>query len=327
MGNRWSNVYLDDVVYALGERKTHVTESEEAGRLRSTAADLIGGGFAWHHLAAPGTSAYDLAKAAVTQLPAAVLADGFDAILYATCLPINGSVADVDAWRADGDVSALMDFPASRLQADFSLDRAVTIGLTQQGCTTLLGALRMAATLLTSEPDWQRVLCVGADRFPDGAGYEQAYNPVSDGAAACVVGREPAAFRLISAHQITNGGLVQASDDERVGAYFSYTRLLVTEALARAGLQAGDLAWVVPQNTNRAAWQIMARVLGIDIERVWQPSLPDVGHVTAADNLINLVALVDSGRLRPGERVLLLMAGHGLNWQSVILEATEEASR
>lgn len=327
MGNRWSNAYLGNIVYALGDRKTHVTESGEAGRLRSAATDLIDGGFAWHHLAAPGTSAYDLAKAAVTQLPATVLADGFDAILYATCLPLNGSAADADAWRADGDVSALMDFPASRLQADFSLDRAVTIGLTQQGCTTLLGALRLAAALLTTEPEWQRALCVTADRFPEGASYEQAYNAISDGAAACVVSRGPAAFRLIAAHQLTNGGLVRASDDERVGSYFSYTRLLVSEALERAGLRATDLAWVVPQNTNRAAWQIMARILGIDMERVWQPSLPDVGHVTAADSVINLASLARSGRLAPGERVMLLMAGHGLNWQSVILEATEEPAR
>jgi len=118
--------------------------------------------------------------------------------------------------------------------------------------------------------------------------------------------------------------LPAASHDERVGTYFSYTRLLVAQTLERAGLDLADIAWFVPQNTNKAAWQIMARVLGVGVERVWQSTVADVGHVTAADNLINLAALVRSGRLRRGDRVLLLMAGHGLNWQSVILEATED---
>ena len=31
--------------------------------------------------------------------------------------------------------------------------------------------------------------------------------------------------------------------------------------------------------------------------------------------------MIASGQLRPGQRVVLMMAGFGLNWQSLILEA------
>ena len=317
-----TGAYADHFVHALGERKLHVTESEAEGRLLSAAADLAGAGFAWHHVCEPATTPYDLAVAAVRQLGDA-LDGGADAIVYATCLPLNGNAGDPAQFARTRDVKHLMDFPASRLQADFGLDRAVAVGLGQQACTAMLGSLRLAGALLAAEPGWERVLCVTADRFPDGAVHEQAYNLISDGAAACVVSRRPGGFRLVTAHQITNGGLSQATDDETVGTYFSYVQRLIRETLQRAGLTAADIDWVVPQNTHQKAWQILSRLAGIDHARVWQPSLPDAGHVISADNIINLTSLVASGRLRPGQRVLLLMAGFGLNWQSVVLEATE----
>jgi 3-oxoacyl-[acyl-carrier-protein] synthase-3 len=322
-----SGIHVDQLGYALGEVKTSLRESELAGRLLSPAADLADAGFAWHHICKPGTTAYDLAHDAVAQLAGRAGAVGdADAIVYATALPVNGNIGDLAAWRSSRDVTHLMEFPASQLQADFCLDRAAVFGLNQQGCTGMLGAVRLAGVLLTAEASWQRVLCVTADRFPDGAIYEQAYNLVSDAAAACVVSRSPGAFRLVTAHQITNGGLGRATNDERVGTYFSYTRQLIDETLQRAGLTIADIAWIIPQNTHRRAWQIMARQLGVAVERVWRGSVGDVGHAIAADNIINLASLANSGRLHQGERIVLLMAGHGLNWQAVLLEAAGEPS-
>jgi 3-oxoacyl-[acyl-carrier-protein] synthase-3 len=216
-----------------------------------------------------------------------------------------------------------MEFPASRLQADFGLDSAVVFGLTQQGCTGMLGAMRLADALLARESGWARVLCVAADRFPAGAIYEQSYNLISDGGAACVVSTVPRGFRLVAAHQITNGGLSSATNDESVGTLFSYLPRLVRDCVSRACLSMADIDWVVPQNTNHNAWQILARLLGVDPARVWQESLSETAHAISADNIINLMSLRDAGRVRPGERILLVMAGHGLNWQAVVLEAME----
>jgi 3-oxoacyl-[acyl-carrier-protein] synthase III len=324
------DVFVDSFAHSLGDRKFHVTESAAAGRLVSDASDLESAGFRWHHVCEPATSAYDLAAMATTRLAeagalgAAGTLGEVDAIVYATCLPVNGSVGDQAEWERTRDVKHLMDFPASRLQADFGLQRAVVVGINQQACTGMLGSIRLAAALLSAEEQWRRVLCVTADRFPAGASYEQAYNLISDGAAACVVGREPAgaAFRLVTVHQITNGGLGQADDDETVGSYFSYMRRLLTETLDRAGLTAGGLDWLVTQNMNDKAWQILCRLLRIDFGKVWCPSMPDVGHVISADNIINLEQLAADGRLRPGMRIALIMAGFGLNWQCLILEVT-----
>ena len=315
------DVFAGGFTYALGDQRLHVTESAAAGLLLSDAADLTAAGFGWHHLCRPETSAYDLAYEAVRKLAADHPLDDVDAIVYATCLPLNGNAGSPEAWARSRDVKHLMDFPGSRLQAEFGLAGAAVFGLNQQACTSMLGSMRLARALLATEPDWRQILCVTADRFPEGSAYEQAYNPISDGAAACLVGREPRGLRIQACHQITNGGLAQASDDETIGSYFSYAQRLIRETLAKAELTATDIDWVVTQNTHEKAWVILGRLLGIPESKVWSPSIREVGHVISGDTMVNLRILLDSGRLRHGQRVLLMMAGFGLNWQALILEA------
>lgn len=315
------SIYIGALSYSLGGRKSQVGETAESGGLISAPEDLEYAGFNWHHRCEPNETAYDLAHAAVSPMAARGDLDEVDAIVYATCLPQNANIGSRRDWIRTRDVKFLMDFPASRLQSDFSLDSAVVLGLGQQACTSMLGSMRLAAALLRSEPRWNKVLCVSADRFPEGALYEQAYNLISDGAAACTVGRVPAGFEYVTAHQITNGGLAQAGDDETVGSYFSYTRRLVLETLDRAGMVPADLDWIVTQNTNERAWRVLARVLNVDAGVVWSPSIADVGHVISADNIINLSALAESGRLRSGQLLALVMAGFGMNWQCVIVRA------
>ena len=72
----------------------------------------------------------------------------------------------------------------------------------------MLGALRLARYMLVAETDFNNILCITADRFPEGAIYEQAYNLISDGAAACLVSREKEGFKLLDVHHITNNGVV-----------------------------------------------------------------------------------------------------------------------
>jgi 3-oxoacyl-[acyl-carrier-protein] synthase-3 len=103
--------------------------------------------------------------------------------------------------------------------------------------------------------------------------------------------------------------------------YFSFTVRLIRESLEKAGMHVGDLNWIVTQNTHQKAWRILARLLDVDHAKVWSPSLPDVGHVIAADTVVNLSALLESGRLRAGDRVAVVMAGFGLTWQCALLEA------
>ncbi len=312
--------FVGDLGVALGRRKLSVEESAAAGRTRSGETELLEAGFRFHHVCDDGDTAYDLARAAVA--PMADRLAGTDAIVYATCLPANANLAPARRFEESGDVKDLMVYPASRLQAALGLDQAIVVGLGQQACTGMLGSIRLARGLLASEPDMDRILCVTADRFPPGARYEQAYSLISDGAAACVVTRDPGDYRLVASHHITNGAMVSADDDETVGAYFSYVHRLVTELLAKAGRAPCELAWVVPQNTDPRAWRILARLLGVDDGRVFAASLPDVAHVISGDNIVNLSWLEERDVLQAGDLVMLVMAGYGMNWQALLVEKT-----
>ncbi len=312
--------FIGDLGVALGRRRCSVEESVAAGRTRSGEAELLGAGFRFHHLCDDDETAYDLARASVSGMEDRM--KGTDAIVYATCIPANANLAPPARFEASGDVKDLMDYPASRLQAALGLDEAAVIGIGQQACTSMLGSIRLARGLLAAEPDLDRILCVTADRFPPGAGYEQAYSLISDGAAACVVSRGAGDYRLVAAHHITNGAMVSADDDETVGAYFSYTSRLVGELLAKAGRSAAEVAWVVPQNTDPRAWRILTRLLGINESCVFAASLPDVAHVISGDNIVNLSWLEGRDVLKAGDLVVLVMAGYGMNWQGLLVEKT-----
>jgi 3-oxoacyl-[acyl-carrier-protein] synthase-3 len=312
------DVFVHSLATALGDQSFTIEESFAEQRLFSSVEQYRESGFDRHRMCSPNVSPYDLAHAAVKNIRSELT--NTTSIIYATCLTLNGNIGSTEKFKETRDVKFLMDYPASHLQADFDLMNAAVIGLNQQACTSMLGSLRLAKALLVAEPEQEKILCVTADRFPQGAYYEQAYNVISDGAAACVVSRERKGYRIVAAHALTNGALAQATDDETVGSYFSYTHRLFTELLERSKLSMDQIDWIIPQNTNVNAWVILSRLLGTDIEKVYFDSIRDVGHIISSDNIVNLKRLEDEKKVQPGQKLLLFMAGFGLNWQAVILE-------
>lgn len=311
------DVYLDHLTYAVGERSESVEDAGRRGILVSSPSSLREAGFSTHHYCGDGTTSYDLARRAIEPIRRDL--GKVDAVVYATSLPLNGNVGSLATYAATRDVRHLMDFPVSHLMADFELDGALILGVNQLACTSLLGSIRLARDLIVAE-DLRRVLCLTSDRFPEGALYEQSYNLISDGAAGCVVSREPRGFRYLAGHSVTNGALSLVSDDELIGSYFTYAHRAITECVAKARLRLDDIHWILPQNLNVVTSQVMSSLLGLDAERTLYPTMGDVAHVISGDNLINLAAVRASGRLRPGDRLLLHMAGYGLNWHTLILE-------
>lgn len=312
------DAYLGSLSYFLGDSNFSLEDSASAGRLVSTVQALKESGFERHCICSDNQSAYDLASTCVSNLRDELEQVG--AIVYSTCLPQNGNCGREQDFRDSRDVKHLMDFPGSHLQSDFGMEKAFVLGINQQACTGMLGSLRVAKMLLADDAEIESVLCVTADRFPHGAFYEQAYNLISDGAAAALVTRTPSKFRIVACHGITNGGLAQAGDEEAAGTYFVYCNRVIKEALAKAGLSLSEIAWIVPQNMNAKAWQILGRLLKFDDERIFAGSRADVGHVISGDNVINLSLLLAGDGVKQGEYVMLVMAGYGMNWQCVILE-------
>jgi 3-oxoacyl-[acyl-carrier-protein] synthase III len=315
-----ADVYVDNLSYSLGDRQFTVAQSAAEGRIVSDAAQLTDCGFRCHHVCSESESSYTLACDAVQNIAADL--GRVEAIVYSTCIPANASISEIQEYKETGDVKHLMNYAGSHLQAEFGLVEAQVFGIGQQACTGMIGSLRLAQMLINSDSEIDRVLCLTADRFPAGALYEQAYNLISDGAAACTVSRAPGAYKIIASHAITNGAMAAASDEETVGSFFTYSHLVITKALAKAKLSVADIAWVAAQNTNAKAWQILASLLKLDHKKVFHATLPDIGHMISGDNIANLLSMEKQRMVQAGDKVLLFMAGFGLNWQCLILEKT-----
>jgi 3-oxoacyl-[acyl-carrier-protein] synthase-3 len=313
-----AEIGIASIACAFGELAVTVEETAARGLLISEAAHFRQAGFVHQRTCLPETSPYDLAKAAVRQIESSLTDVG--AILYHSALPINSNLPPAKGYEETRQIRDLTDFPVSHLQTDFGLEQAFTLGITQQACTGLFGAVRVARSLLLAEPELQKILCVSADRVPEGGLRESSYNPLADGAIACLVTRGPSEFRVVAAHQITNGALSLSSADELVGSYFTYTARLIEETLRRAQLSLADIHWIVPQNLASAAWRIMSSLLKFDSARVLFPTMADVGHLVSGCNFANLSRCLSEGVFKPGERILLPIAGYGLNWQCLILE-------
>jgi len=313
-----AGICISSVVSALGEQTVTVEQMAERGLLRSEPSHFRESGFAHQRVCAPETTCYDLAKAAVARLDS--VPGDVGAVIYHSALPINSYLPAPQLFAAEPEIRYLTDFPVSRLQADFGLERAFTLGLTQQACTGLFGAVRTARALLLAEPALRKILCVTSDRVPEGALRESSYNPLADGAMACLVSAEPGDFRLLASHHICNGALALSTADEVVGSYFTYTARLIDETLERAGLRLDDIQWIVPQNLALAAWRIMSSLLKFDLARVLFPTMAEIGHLVSGCNFLNLERCVEERRFKTGDRVLLPVAGYGLNWQCLILE-------
>ena len=311
------SIYWQEMSYVLGEVAYSVDDSVVNNRTFSDAKTLRAAGFEQHFVCENATTVLDLAKRATA--PLAHRLDEMDAMIYATCLPHNGNLGNTAGFVENGDVKCHMDFPASRLQAALEKPNCQIIGLNQQACTGVLGAVRLARALLTTEHHLRKILCVTADRFPQGARYEQSYNLISDGGAAILVGREPTGFEILGSHQITVGGLAAANDDESVGSWFSYTHRLIHETLGRCGRSLADIDWLVAQNMNPSAWHVLSSLLPLAKERIVLDSIREVGHVISGDNVINLTHLLNRDAVTPGQYVLLVMTGYGMNWQALLL--------
>ena len=103
------DIYIDHLCFSLGDEARSVEESEERGMLVSSAEVLKEAGFQTHHVCSDKTSAYDLAHAAVEDIRNDL--GRIRAIVYSTCLPVNGNAGDERLFRETGDVKHLMDFP------------------------------------------------------------------------------------------------------------------------------------------------------------------------------------------------------------------------
>src|SRR5207247_11206479 len=79
----------------------------------------------------------------------------------------------------------------------------------------------------------------------------------------------------------------------------------------RAGLRLQDIEWVLPHQPNGRLLERIIEGLSLDPARVVRV-VHDVGSVSSASIPISLHRLRERGRVRPGDRILMLSVGTAL---------------
>lgn len=225
----------------------------------------------------------------------------------------------------------------------------------QQGSNGGMAALDLAAAFLASVPGRRAALITTADRYcPPGfdrwnGDSGQVY---ADGATALVLSRGTGFARLRAMASTSDPELEEVCRDtggfslaphqdgrpldltarkRRYVKTHGYDQLLrrladgvaanVGRTLSAARLSMDEIAWVVPPNLGRTLmeWEFL-EPLGIPMERTTWAWGRRIAHLGAGDQFAGLDHLAASGRVGPGERVLLVGIGIGFNWTSAVLE-------
>jgi len=311
------SIGISAIEYALPEHCMALQELAVAGRLDSPAERL--GEFGFEKIHVSTEPAETLAWQAVEKLMRnyAVAAGSVSAILYAGAIPSSHLIGGTTEAFLNG-----FNYPVARLQYEFGLLNATVAGISQVGCLGLMTAVKWASDFLVANPEARSVLCVSADVFPPQAKREMIYNVISDGACALLVERGAGTNRIVAQRQITKGYYWDSigRQNEIVAAYFPTARHIVSDTLAAAGIESGDLAWIIPHNVSLRSWEILLGLLGLPREKLFSDNIATKGHVIAADNFINLKDATDNGRFRRGDKLLLFNFGFGANWGCLILE-------
>lgn len=251
-------------------------------------------------------------------------------------------------------LSADMMFPGSGcvFQEKFGLGSTPALDIRNQ-CSGFLYGLAVAKGFCESGL-YRRVLLIGAENhssgldvttdgrnvsviFGDGAGAAciEAVDRPGDGAIGPVIlhadgaGRHnlavevPAAVRqpVISHDQFLQKQHMPHMDGPTVFRH-AVTRLeeVALEILGRAGLTADDIALVIPHQANMRINLMVAGRLDIPESKVYH-NIQRYGNTTAASIPIALHEARREGRIRTGDRVMLLAFGAGFTWGAAIVQA------
>lgn len=242
----------------------------------------------------------------------------------------------------NGDVDLLILATATRRQRmpGGAPQVATKIGLPVAGafdlnavCAGFTYALAMASNAVRTG-DARHVLVVGAERtsgwinpqtpdtfviFGDGAGAavvsrseEENIGPAvwgSDGARAGVLGMTE--FGPGEEYVTMDGPLVYKWSTAKIPP-------VARRACERAGLALSNIDWLVPHQANRRIIDTLARTLEFPDDRVAR-DVVDTGNTSAASVPLALSRLHESGRMSPGDRVLLLGFGAGLTYSGQVI--------
>lgn len=257
--------------------------------------------------------------------------------------------AKVDPAEIDAIVVATLSpdhiFPATAciIQEKIGAVKAAAFDLSA-GCSGFVYALAVAYGLV--QTGLEKVLVIGAETISRFVNWQDRSTCVlfGDGAGAVVLGRVERGGILGfdlgadgSGHSILNipvGGSREPITPENLAQNRHYLYMVGSEvfrfavrtvprtsrkALKKAGLEVGDIDWLIPHQANTRIIDAAVNLMGIESEKV-VVNLDKYGNTSAASIPIAWAEAAEDGRIKRGDKLLLVGFGAGLTWASMVIE-------
>jgi len=309
-----------------------ILTNEDLSRIVDTSDEWITTrtGIKQRRIAAPDEQTSDMAaKAALKAIEQAkILPADIDLILVATATPD-------------------MLFPATAcfVQKKIGASNAACLDVSA-ACAGFLFAVEIAQQFITSHT-YDTVLVIGADKLTAITNWSDRNTCVlfGDGAGAAILRHRGGSHGVISTHIGSDGQYTDILFMPGGGSRCPITRENVDlnlqtihmtgkevykqavtamlraaqKALEQAGLGIEDIACVIPHQANMRIIEAIADRLGIPLEKFYV-NLDRYGNTSAAAVAIALDEANRSGRIKPGDYILMVVFGGGLTWAGTVIE-------
>jgi 3-oxoacyl-[acyl-carrier-protein] synthase-3 len=279
-------------------------------------------GIVERHIAAEGEMASDLATQASRRAieAAGISIDDIDLIVVATTTPdqIFPSTACILQDKLGIKQGAAFDVQAVCSGFVYALNMADMF----IRCGQARNALVVGTEVLSRVLDWtDRTTCV---LFGDGAGavvLQASEEPGILGAKLHADGSHRGMLQAsghISQGQVEGTPYVQMDGQAVFKFAVKVLSEVVTELLAEQGMQDTDIDWLVPHQANIRIIEATAKKLGLAMDHV-VTTVAQHGNTSAASIPLALDTAIRSGRIQPGQNVLLEAVGGGFTWGAVLI--------
>ena len=281
-------------------------------------------------IAAKDETTSDLAThAAVRAMAKAnVTAEQIELIIVATVTPdmIFPSTACLVQRNIGASRAAAFDLEAACSGFIYGLEIGQQFIMSRTYDTVLV----IGAEKLSTIVDWQdRNTCV---LFGDGAGAVILQNrPLSHGLLTAVMGADGEKADILG---MPGGGCRHPATAESIKARLHYIRMdgketyknavqamytAAQEALRRCEIDINQINCIIPHQANRRIIDAVAERLGARHDQLFV-NVDRYGNTSAASVAIALDEAVESGRIKRGDLVLLVVFGGGLTWGAAVIE-------
>ena len=314
--------YAPEKVLTNADLEKMVETSDEWIRTRT--------GICERRIAAENEFTSDMGAAAARRAleNAGVAPEDVEAIYVATCTPDMIFPSTACLIQAALGAKRAYGFDVSSACAGFLMALDAAAGAIESGRVKI--ALVIGAEKLSAVTDWtSRNTCV---LFGDGAGAVVLKASDRPGIRSSLLGIDGKLAEFLS---IPAGGCKMPASEETLRNRLHYLHMAGQEtfkiavntmleaaqvAVARAGLTVSDIDIMVPHQANMRIVEAVAKRLGAGVMEKVFLNLDRYGNTSAASIPIALSEAVAAGRIKSGNKILMVAFGGGLSWGGTVVE-------